>query len=64
MYIFKIRLILNINGINTFPKNYISTNSSDSRIFLCILYNNEAEMAYIHVWRLYEDYMIMYINLY
>ena len=28
--------------------------SSVERIFLCTLYNNEAEMAYIHIWRLFE----------
>ena len=28
--------------------------SSYERIFLCTLYNNEAEMAYIHIWRLFE----------
>ena len=26
----------------------------DGRIFLCTLYNNEAETAYIHIWRLYH----------
>ena len=29
-------------------------NSFDGRIFLCTLYNNEAEIAYVHVWRLYD----------
>ena len=28
--------------------------SSYERIFLCTLYNNEDEMAYIHIWRLFE----------
>ena len=29
-------------------------NNSYNRIFLCTLYNNEAEMIYIHIWRLYH----------
>ena len=33
-----------------------------SRIFLCTLYNNEAEMIYIHIWRLY-DYIDKFIIL-
>ena len=28
--------------------------SSVERIFLCTLYNNEAEMAYVHIWRLFK----------
>ena len=32
----------------------------DGRIFLCTSYNNEAEMAYIHIWRLY-DYIDKFI---
>ena len=29
-------------------------NKNKGRIFLCTLYNNEVEMAYIHIWRLYN----------
>ena len=29
--------------------------SFHGRIFLCTLYNNEAEIAYIHIWRLYDS---------
>ena len=32
----------------------------DGRIFLCTVYNNEAEYAYIHLWRLY-DYVDKFI---
>ncbi len=32
----------------------------DGRIFLCTIYNNEAEYAYIHIWRLY-DYIYKFI---
>ena len=35
-------------------------NNSFDRIFLCTLYNNEAEMIYIHIWRLY-DYIDKFI---
>ena len=30
------------------------------RIFLCTSYNNEAEVAYIHIWRIY-DYIYKFI---
>ena len=36
------------------------TKTYDGRIFLCTSYNNEAEMAYIHIWRLY-DYIDKFI---
>ena len=38
---------------NTIINNSIN-NSIKGRIFLCTLYNNEAEFAYIHIWRLYN----------
>ena len=41
-------------------------NSFDGRIFLCTLYNNEAESAYIHIWRLYhyvDKFIIVISNL-
>ena len=42
-------------------KSLKSNNGSDSgRIFLCTLYNNEAELAYVHIWRLY-DYIDRFI---
>ena len=37
-----------------------NTNSFKGRIFITIVYNNEAEFAYIHVWRLY-DYVDKFI---
>ena len=45
-----------------FPFFYYSfiINNSYNRIFLCTLYNNEAEMIYIHIWRLY-DYIDKFI---
>ena len=39
---------------------------SHNRIFLCTLYNNEAEMAYIHIWRLYnfvDKFIILVSNI-
>ena len=38
---------LNIHSIFLINKEY-------DKIYLCTLYNNEAEMAYIHLWRLYN----------
>ena len=37
-----------------------NNNSLNGRIFLCTTYNNEAEMAYVHIWRLY-DYVDKFI---
>jgi len=72
-YIFKILLIfsflfydisnnniqINFNPIKTFR---INNSSFNGRIFVSFLYNNEAEMAYIHIWRLY-DYVDKFIIL-
>ena len=33
---------------------------SQRRIFVTFMYNNEADMAYIHIWRLY-DYVDRFI---
>jgi len=54
--------VLNLNAIYNIFKDIIiySYNNSYDRIFLCTLYNNEAEMAYIHIWRLY-DYIDRFI---
>jgi len=54
-YILNFKKIYNI-GKNLNIKNEQSDNNLSiyNRIFLCSLYNNEAEMAYIHVWRLYN----------
>ncbi len=43
----KIRLLNIHNEINKYSSHH-------GRIFLCTLYNNEAEIAYIHFWRLYN----------
>ena len=53
---------LNLNEIYNVFKNIIiySYNNSCERIFLCTLYNDEAEMAYIHSWRLH-DYIDKFI---
>lgn len=41
--------------------NKINNNTSNNgRIFLCTSYNNEAEIVYIHLWRLY-DYVDKFI---
>ena len=64
---------LKINNTNTFKGriNFYNndkhlkihnTNSFKGRIFITIVYNNEAEFAYIHVWRLY-DYVDKFIFL-
>jgi len=47
----------NINPLKTFKKN---NNSFNGTIFVSFMYNNEAEMAYIHIWRLY-DYVDKFI---
>jgi beta-1,4-mannosyl-glycoprotein beta-1,4-N-acetylglucosaminyltransferase len=50
---------------NTNNKNIQNNNISDSgRIFLCTLYNNEVEQAYILIWRLYDfiDKFILVIS--
>ena len=41
---------------DTYLNKIISNNNKPTkgRIFLCTMYNNEAEIAYIHIWRLYE----------
>lgn len=46
-----------VNDINNYINNFFG---SEGRIFICTLYNNEAEMAYIHIWRLY-DYIDKFI---
>ena len=44
---------LNIHSIFLINKNF-------GKIYLCTLYNNESEMAFIHLWRLY-DYIDRFI---
>ena len=52
LFLFYILLIHIIyNEIKRY-KNY--KKSFNGRIFDCFMYNNEAETAYIHIWRLYE----------
>ena len=46
-----------MSTIETFRKNNKPFNG---RIFVSFMYNNEAEMAYIHIWRLY-DYVDKFI---
>ena len=58
-FIIKFKKKNNNNKIN-------KINSSEGRIFLCTLYNNEAEAAYIHIWRLYnyvDKFIIVISNL-
>ena len=60
--------IKNINSINKTNNNNITVNSSNTkyslgRIFVSFMYNDEAEMAYIHIWRLY-DYVDKFIILF
>ena len=53
--IFILYILSKNKNLNILVINYFFNFSSpfDGRIFLCTLYNNEAEMAYIHIWRLY-----------
>jgi len=68
LIIFIFILFINMN-FHILNKSFFLANKSNSendtfyscdRIFLCTLYNNEAEMAYIHIWRLY-DYVDKFI---
>ena len=46
--------------------NHNKTNIFNGRIFYCTIYNNEAEMAYILIWRLYnyvDKFIIVISNL-
>ena len=60
VYIISIAISLNIEIISNSKYHSTNNKSSKERIFLCTLYNNEAEMAYIHIWRLY-DYVDKFI---
>jgi len=53
--------MININSYFNLIKNFLFKNLFEKgRIFLCTIYNNEAEMAYIQIWRLY-DYIDKFI---
>jgi hypothetical protein len=41
-------------------KIFKGSNDNNGRVFICATYNNEEEMAYIHLWRLY-DYVDKFI---
>ena len=61
--ILSVLYFININPTLNTTQNFNNINSNDTsikRIFLCTLYNNEAETAYIHIWRLY-DYVYKFI---
>ena len=48
-------------NITNHPLNIrVNRGNRKNRFFLMFLYNNEAEMAYIHIWRLY-DYIYKFI---
>ena len=52
LFLFSILIIITIfNKIKRYKNN---KNSFKGRIFDSFMYNNEAEIAYIHIWRLYE----------
>ena len=51
--------ILKIESSNP-DKSYNNESLTNGRIFICTTYNNEAEMAYVHIWRLY-DYVDKFI---
>ena len=45
---------------------FSSFNPFNGRIFLCTIYNNEEDIAYIHIWRLYnyvDRFIIVISNL-
>ena len=48
------------NNHQIMQTNIKSNQTNQGRIFLCTLYNNEAEFAYIYLWRLY-DYIDKFI---
>ena len=56
LLILNIIFSLNYYNINLYINHIIKGNNNitQGRIFLCTLYNNEAAMAYIQVWRLYN----------
>ena len=71
LILFMLNIIMNtpiLNIPNIFDKNKIKNNTSNNknntsnygRFFLCTIYNNEAEMLYIQLWRLY-DYVDKFI---
>ena len=68
-YLFVFIIIYILTDTHIFDNNTIingiydiinKKNPFNGRIFLCSLYNNEAEMAFIHIWRLY-DYVYKFI---
>ena len=58
LYFIVIPKILKINP--TWNNNNNTNNNYEGRVFLCATYNNEEEMAYIQIWRLY-DYLDKFI---
>ena len=50
----------NYNKLNKNSNNFIIVNSTKGRIFYCTTYNNEAEILYTLIWRLY-DYVDKFI---
>ena len=60
---FTLLIIILVYTFDIYP-NFIDNNGDPfhGRIFLCTSYNNEAEIAYIHIWRLY-DYVDKFIIL-
>ena len=60
LYFVIIRKIFKINPILNIIKIFKASNDNNGRVFICATYNNEEEMAYIHLWRLY-DYVDKFI---
>ena len=60
LYFIVIQKILKINPILNISKIFKGSNDNNGRVFICATYNNEEEMAYIHLWRLY-DYVDKFI---
>ena len=60
LFLIAIQIILKKNPFLNTSKIFKANNNNDGRVFLCKTYNNEQEMAYIHIWRLY-DYVDKFI---
>ena len=56
LLVLQIVLFSQVLSLKMIFKSKITDNdiSSYERIFLCTLYNNEADMAYVHIWRLFK----------
>ena len=63
LFFFLCFILYNINIIQKHFESTKKVENNKGRIFVIFMYNNEAEMAYIHIWRLYDyvDKFVMII---